>query len=134
MPEPIFLRRPRGRPSIVMVVGIALLLAACGGGGGGKADKAEGKIRNAVGGAKDAMRDAARTGVPFCEECARDGVALVAEQARDGLGRDGHQRARTRGSRAMISRSAIRFMRITAADESRKIPCNTGRSRFVSAS
>ena len=53
-------------------------------------------------------------------------LALGAEQACDRLRRDRHQRARTRGSRAMMSRSATRFMRITAADESRKTPCSSG--------
>ena len=69
-----------------------------------------------------------------CGERAPERVALGAQQVRDRLRRDRHQVARTRGSRAMISRSASRFMRITAALESRKMPCRTGRSRSISAS
>ena len=65
---------------------------------------------------------------------AQERVALGAEQPCDGLRRDRHQLARTRGSRAMMSRSATRLKKITAADVSRNTPSSTGMSRLSSAS
>ena len=53
-------------------------------------------------------------------------MALGAEQPCDRLRRDRHQLGRTRGSRAMMSRSATRLKKITAADVSRKTPSSTG--------
>ena len=67
-------------------------------------------------------------------ERAQEPVALGAEQPCDRLRRNRHQLGRTRGSRAMMSRSATRLKKITAADVSRNTPSSTGMSRLSSAS
>src|SRR4029077_19469993 len=80
----------------------------------GDADRDQ--AEHACGASPDEAHGASEARQPACE-----GIALRAEELRDGLAGDGHQVARTLGSRAMITRSAMRLSTITAADVIRKM-------------